>query len=100
LEQCIAEFAPIIDRHCSADAPWSADWQILKMHSQYVLTLAKALEFAQNGDDEGAHSAIQEMLDDINQNELTLQKVVDGNKMKMHWNRRLDRSKCCTVDVL
>ena len=43
---------------------------------------------------------IREMLDDINQNELALQKVVDGNKMKMHWSRRLDRSKCCAVDVL
>ena len=100
LEQCVAEFAPIIDKYCGADAPWSADWQILKMHSQYVLTLAKALELTQSGDDAGAQDAIREMLDDINQNELALQKVVDGNKMKMHWGRRLDRSKCCAVDVL
>ena len=100
LEQCVAEFAPIIDKYCGADAPWSADWQILKMHSQYVLTLAKALELTQSGDDAGAQDAIREMLDDINQNELALQKVVDGNKMKMHWSRRLDRSKCCAVDVL
>ena len=100
LEQCVAEFAPVIDRHCNTGASWSADWQMLKIHSQYVLTLARALELTQSGDDEGAHSAIQEMLDDLNRNELTIQKVMDGNKAKMHWNRRLDRTKCCAVDVL
>ena len=52
------------------------------------------------GDDVGAQSAIEKMLDDINRNEMTIQKVMDGNKAKMHWNRRLDRAKCTKVDVL
>ena len=100
LRQCVLAFRPIIDSHCDNNAPWRADWQILKIHSQYVLQLSKALEQTQSGDDTGAQETIGKMLDEINRNELTIQKAVDGNKAKMHWNRRLDRSKCTQVDVL
>ena len=100
LAGCISEFIPIIEKNCCGETPWSEDWKILKMHSRYLCLLAEALLCTQKRDDAGAQAAIGEMLDYINQNEGTLQRVVDGNKMKMHWNRRLDRSKCCAVDVL
>ena len=100
LARDIAEFSPVIDRNCKDGALWSAEWEILKVHSDYVKTLASALALTQGGDDAGAHHAIQEMLDALNQKELALQKVFDGNKAKMHWGRRLDRSKCSAVDVL
>ena len=73
---------------------------MLRIHARYVLQLLQALEFTQKGDDMRAQIAIEKMLDDINRNELTIQKVMDGNKAKMHWSRRLDRSKCTRVDVL
>ena len=48
----------------------------------------------------GAQAAIAKMLDAINREEWSIQQVMDGNKAKMHWRRRLDRSKCTRVDVL
>jgi hypothetical protein len=100
VKQCVLAFQPIIDRNEQINAPWHADWQILRIHSQYVLRIAEALEQVQRGDDTGAQKTIAKMLDEINRNELTIQKAVDGNKAKMHWTRRLDRSKCMQVDVL
>ena len=94
------DFKPIIDRHCGDHDPQHSDWQILQIHARYVLQLLQALSLAQTGDDIGAQAAITQMLDDINRNELTIQKVMDGNKAKMHWNRRLDRAKCSRVDVM
>ena len=100
VRQCIEDFKPIIDRHCGDHDPQHSDWQILQIHARYVLQLLQALSLAQTGDDIGAQAAITQMLDDINRNELTIQKVMDGNKAKMHWNRRLDRAKCSRVDVM
>ena len=97
--RCVEEFQPVIARHCGDDGPQRWDWQILQIHARYVLRLLQALELTQMGDDTGAQSAIERMLDDINRNELTIQKVMDGNKAKMHWDRRLDRSKCSVEDV-
>ena len=94
------DFQNVIDRHCGKDSLQNEEWQILQIQAQYVLQLLQALEFTQMGDDVGAQSAIEKMLDDINRNEMTIQKVMDGNKAKMHWNRRLDRAKCTKVDVL
>lgn len=100
VRQCVKDFQNVIDRHCGKDRLQNEEWQILQIHAQYVLQLLQALEFTQMGDDVGAQSAIEKMLDDINRNEMTIQKVMDGNKAKMHWNRRLDRAKCTKVDVL
>ena len=44
--------------------------------------------------------AIAGMIDHINRNELFIQKVMDGNKAKMHWERRLDPKKCLATDVM
>ena len=100
VRQCVEDFQPVIDRHCGDNSLQHRDWQMLRIHARYVLQLLQALEFTQKGDDVRAQIAIEKMLDDINRNELTIQKVMDGNKAKMHWNRRLDRAKCTKVDVL
>ena len=90
----------MIARHCEAPSPQLSDWQILRIHAHYALQLLQALELAQHGDDAGAQAAIAKMLDNINREEWSIQQVMDGNKAKMHWSRRLDRSKCTRVDVL
>ena len=100
VRQWVEDFRPVIDRHCEDRGLQQRDWQMLQIHAQYVLQLLQALELTQMGDDVGAQTAIEKMLDDINRNEMTIQKVMDGNKARMHWNRRLDRSKCTKVDVL
>ena len=100
LEQLLADFAPIIDAHAEADAPWSIDWQQLQVHRQYVRNIAKMLRLTQDRDYEGAKVATDEMLDHINRNELAIQKTMDGNKTKGHWERRLDPAKCNTTDVM
>ena len=90
----------MIAGHCQAPSPHLPDWQILRIHGNYALQLLQALELAQHGDDADAQAAIAKMLDDINREEWSMQQVMDGNKAKMHWSRRLDRSKCTQVDVL
>ena len=90
----------MIAEHCEAPSPQLPDWQILRIHARYALQLLQALEFTQQGDADGAQAAIEKMLDNINREEWSIQQVMDGNKAKMHWTRRLDRSKCTQVDVL
>ena len=98
--QCIESFLIVIAEHCEAPSPQLPDWQILRIHARYALQLLQALEFTQQGDADGAQAAIEKMLDNINREEWSIQQVMDGNKAKMHWSRRLDRSKCTRVDVL
>ena len=98
--QCIKSFQTVIAGHCEAPSPQLPDWQILRIHAHYALQLLQALELTQHGDDAGAQAAIEKMLDAINREEWSIQQVMDGNKAKMHWTRRLDRSKCTQVDVL
>ena len=96
LEACLADFAPVIDAH----AEESADWQYLKIHQEYVRNLAKVLSLTQQADYAGAKAEIANMLDHLNRNELFIQKVMDCNKAKMHWERRLDPAKCLSTDVM
>lgn len=100
LKACLADFAPVIDAHMSEDAPWQEDWQYLKVHAEYVKNLAHVLKLTQQQEYEDAKAAIAQMLDHINRNELSIQKVMDGNKAKMHWERRLDPNKCLSTDVM
>jgi hypothetical protein len=100
LEKCLADFAPIIDAHAEVSAPWQEDWKYLQVHAEYVRNLAKVLQLTQNADYEGAKAEIANMIDHINRNELFIQKTMDGNKAKMHWERRLDPKKCLSTDVM
>lgn len=100
LEKCLADFAPIIDAHAEVSAPWQKDWQYLQIHAEYVRNLAKVLQLTQNADYEGAKAEIANMIDHINRHELFIQKTMDGNKAKMHWERRLDPKKCLSTDVM
>ena len=100
LEACLAEFAPVIAAHAKADAPWSVDWQQLQYHQEYVRDLAHVLKLTQNQDYAAAEQAIATMLDHVNRNELAIQKTMDCNKTKMHWERRLDPKKCTSTDVM
>lgn len=100
LNQCLVNFRPIIDRHAEENTPWSEDWRHLQVHSDYVIALAKALWLTQQQNYEGAQDAVKVALDYLNMNELAIQKVMDGNKAKMHWNRRLDPQKCRSIDVM
>ena len=90
----------MIDAHVKGDAPWCVDWQYLQVHAEYVKNLAEVLKLTQQGKYEEAKSAIAFMIDHINRNELFIQKVMDGNKSKMHWERRLDPKKCLSTDVM
>lgn len=72
----------------------------MQVHSDYVIALAKALWLTQQQNYEGAQDAVKVALDYLNMNELAIQKVMDGNKAKMHWNRRLDPQKCRSIDVM
>lgn len=100
LTKCIEDFRPIIAGKCQEGTPWCEDWKHLAIHSQYVLALADALCLTQIGKHSEAKAAIAQMLDIVNRNELALQKVMDGNKAKMHFERRLDPEKCRSVDVM
>lgn len=99
LTRCVEAFRPIIDAHAEADQVWSVDWQQLQIHSSYVLNLAQVLKLTQQKDYDGAKAAIAKMLDHINRNELIIQKTMNGNKAKMHWERRLDPKKCSSTNV-
>lgn len=100
LTRCVTEFRPVIQAHADAGAVWSNDWLQLLVHSQYVLDLAEVLKLTQHEDYAAAREAIAAMLDHINRNELIIQKTMDCNKTKMHWERRLDPKKCLTTDVM
>lgn len=100
LEACLADFAPVIDANAEISAPWQNDWQQLKIHQEYVRNLAKVLSLTQKADYAGAKAEIANMLDHLNRNELFIQKVMDCNKAKMHWERRLDPAKCLSTDVM
>ena len=100
LDACLKEFAPVIDAHAKGEEPWCVDWQYLQVHAEYVKHLAEVLKLTQQGKYEEAKSAIAGMIDHINRNELFIQKVMDGNKAKMHWERRLDPKKCLATDVM
>lgn len=100
LEKCLTDFAPIIDAHAEVSAPWQEDWKYLQIHAEYVRNLAKVLQLTQNADYEGAKAEIANMIDHINRHELFIQKTMDGNKAKMHWERRLDPKKCLSTDVM
>lgn len=100
LRQWIEDFAPVIARHCEEKTVWSCEWALLQIHGQYVQNLAEALRLTQQQNGAAARTAVEKLLDHINQHELVAQKVVDGNKIAMHWRRRLDPEKCRRVDVL
>jgi hypothetical protein len=100
VQQLVASFRPVIDAHADAKECWSEDWQFLQVHCGYVLALAEALKRTQEEDFTGAKESIAQMLDHVNLHELFIQKVMDGNKAKMHWERRLDPKKCLSVDVM
>ena len=56
----------------------SKEWQVLKIHTEYVTMYAKTLDAMERGDEEGIKKYGQQVREIINLNEPFLQKHMDG----------------------
>jgi len=68
---------------------WKKDWENLELYRKYLSLILEALKLREQGNKEEAKAKLAAFTDLINQNELSVQKVLDGDNTIGYWNRRL-----------
>lgn len=74
--QAIRDVLPYIEKN--ENGPCGKEWQVLKIHTEYVAMYAKTLEAMERGDEEDVKKYGARVRDIINMNEPFLQKHMDG----------------------
>lgn len=75
----IEEFASVIRENCERKDAYRKEWEILKIHGEYLKAFVEAFEHHEKKQKEECIQAAGRMVDILRQNEPKLQKVADVN---------------------
>lgn len=85
VRKAVADFIPIIDRN------QGEEWEILRLHCEYVRIYADGQEAYKQGNLDRSEAAVQQIIDFMCRNELKLQKVLDVNNCVRRLPARMHR---------
>jgi len=77
LSREISDFAEVIDENIKNDSKCKADWVYLKAHAEYLMLAAKAMKLREEGKDEKAAEAFEQVKEWARKNEMKLRKVFE-----------------------
>lgn len=89
LEKEITIFAEMIQKNIMTENMWQEEWMNLELHRKYLCLLLDALKLREQGKNEETQAKIDMVADLINRNEMSVQKVLDGDNTIGYWNKRL-----------
>ena len=91
LSRLVAEFAPVIEKNIAAGGACREEWELLKIHGEYVLALMETFRMQDQGKTDEAQKAQEALLDLICRREVKAQKVLDVRNTKYVLDRRWGR---------